>query len=302
MGLHSQDYVSIVELVIYIPALIAAIVVTARHGFHRASGWIYTIVLCTVRIAGAICQLLTHTDHSDGLLTATLIIDSIGISPLLLATLGILSRFVDFVHAKGVQLFSVKQFRFVQLLITLGLILSIAGGTSGSTNSNGTVTVAGTSKAGIILYIVGFAGITYFFLLSSSYRSGVPRQERHSPIAVAIAWPFILIRLIYSALAVFVNNDIFSVVGGKVSVRAAMAVIEEFLVVFDYLILGFMLHKLQPEEQGELANRAWKDRRGKKRGNSRENRRGSSRENRSGNSRRNSRDNSRESRRESRGQ
>lgn len=92
MGLHSQDYVSIVELVIYIPALIAAIVVTARHGFHRASGWIYTIVLCTVRIAGAICQLLTHTDHSDGLLTATLIIDSIGISPLLLATLGILSR------------------------------------------------------------------------------------------------------------------------------------------------------------------------------------------------------------------
>lgn len=129
----------------------------------------------------------------------------------------------------------------------------------------------------------------------------MPLQERHSPIAVAIAWPFILVRLIYSALAVFVNNDTFSVVGGKVSVRAAMAVIEEFLVVFDYLILGLMLHKLQPEEQGELANRAWKDRRGKRRGNSRENRRGNSRENRGGNSRRNSRENSRESRRENRG-
>lgn len=164
------------------------------------------------------------------------------------------------------------------------------------------MTVSGTSKAGIILYIVGFAGITYFFLLSSSYRSGVPRQERRSPIAVAIAWPFILIRLIYSALAVFVNNDTFSVVGGKVSVRAAMAVIEELLVVFDYLILGFMLHKLQPEQQGELANRAWKDRRGKRRRNSRENRRDNSREIGRGNSRGNSRENSRENRRESRGE
>lgn len=92
MGLVSQDYVSIVELIIYIPALIAAIIVTARHGFHRASGWIYTVVLCAVRIAGAICQLLTHTDHSEGLLTASIVIDSIGISPLLLATLGVLSR------------------------------------------------------------------------------------------------------------------------------------------------------------------------------------------------------------------
>ncbi|EHK22139.1 uncharacterized protein TRIVIDRAFT_221423 [Trichoderma virens Gv29-8] len=259
MVLGPQGYVSIVELIVYIPALVTAIIVTSRHGFHRASGWIYTVILCVVRIAGAICQLLSYTDHSDGLLKATLIIDSIGLSPLLLATLGVLSRFADFVNAKGTQIFGMKQFRLVQLLITLGLILSIAGGSDGSTDSDGNVTISGTSKAAIILLIVGFAGITYFFLLSSGYKTAAPRQERHSLVAVGIAWPLILVRLAYSALAIFVHNHTFSVVGGSVAVHAGMAVVEEFLVVLDYLILGFMLHKLEPEEQGELANRAWKN-------------------------------------------
>lgn len=92
MALGPPGYVSIVEIIVYLPAFIAGVVVTSRHGVHRASGWIYTLILCTIRIAGAVCQLLTYHDTSEGLLKATLIIDSIGISPLLLATLGILSR------------------------------------------------------------------------------------------------------------------------------------------------------------------------------------------------------------------
>jgi hypothetical protein len=92
MTLSAGGYVSIAELIVYIPALIAALVVTSRHGLHRASGWIYTIILCGVRIGGAVCQLLTYHDSSTGLLKAVIIMDSIGISPLLLATLGILSR------------------------------------------------------------------------------------------------------------------------------------------------------------------------------------------------------------------
>ena len=92
MSIGPEGYISIVEIIVYVPALIAAFVVCFRHGVHRASGWIYALVLCVVRIAGAVCQLLTYSNHSDGLLKATLIIDSIGISPLLLATLGVLSR------------------------------------------------------------------------------------------------------------------------------------------------------------------------------------------------------------------
>lgn len=92
MAFDPASIVSIVEVIIYVPALLAAISICFRHGMHRASGWIYIVILCIVRIAGAICQLLTYKDHSQGLLQAMVIIDSIGISPLLLATLGIISR------------------------------------------------------------------------------------------------------------------------------------------------------------------------------------------------------------------
>ncbi|KAI0967309.1 hypothetical protein F4678DRAFT_465560 [Xylaria arbuscula] len=261
MAIGAEGYVSIVELIIYIPALIAAIMVCSRHGVHRASGWVYSVILCVVRIAGAVCQLLTYNNQSEGLLKATIIIDSIGISPLLLATLGVVSRFVDWINSRGEELFSTKQFRFVQLFITLGLILSIAGGSGGSSSEDNQVMVSDTSKAAIALYIIGFAGLTYFLLISSGYRNTVPTQERRSPIAVAIAWPFILTRLVYSVLAVTLHNSTFSIVGGSVGVRVALAVVEEFLVITDYLILGFSLRKLEPEQQGALANRAWKERR-----------------------------------------
>jgi hypothetical protein len=92
LTMHSRDIVAIIELLFYLPTVILAIITCFRHGFHRSSGWIYTLILCQVRIAGAICQFLSHSNHSSGLIQATIIIDSIGLSPLLLATLGMLSR------------------------------------------------------------------------------------------------------------------------------------------------------------------------------------------------------------------
>src|ERR1700759_4535689 len=92
MTFDSRGWVSVVELVVFIPSLIVSLIICSRHGFHRSSGWIYTLILCIVRIAGAISQLLTYHDTSTSLLKTTLIIDSIGLSPLLLATLGMLSR------------------------------------------------------------------------------------------------------------------------------------------------------------------------------------------------------------------
>jgi hypothetical protein len=90
--MHDREIVSIIELAFYIPTVFAAVATCVRHGFHRRNGWVFTLILCIVRIVGAICQICSEHDESDGLITATIIIDSIGLSPLLLATLGMLSR------------------------------------------------------------------------------------------------------------------------------------------------------------------------------------------------------------------
>ncbi|KAF2119624.1 hypothetical protein BDV96DRAFT_540673 [Lophiotrema nucula] len=266
MTLHAREWVSVVELIFYIPTSIVALWICSRHGFRRSSGWIYTLLLCIIRIAGAICELSSWNNPSNtSLMHATIIIDSIGLSPLLLATLGMLSRFVDFINASSSHpTLSTKHFRLIQILITVGLILSIAGGSSNSTNSDGQLKVSTTSRVGIVLYIVAFVALVLVFFLSVLHSSIIPHNERRVPLAVLFALPFILVRLVYSACSVFLHNHLFNIINGSVVVLVVMAVLEEFIVVVVYLILGFFVDKLDKSNQGPIASREWKNKRGKK--------------------------------------
>lgn len=90
--MHGRDIVAVVELIFYIPTAFLAAFVCFKHGFARASGFLFTLILCIVRIAGAICQLVSRTDHSTGLFEAIVIFDALGLSQLLMATLGMLNR------------------------------------------------------------------------------------------------------------------------------------------------------------------------------------------------------------------
>jgi len=62
----------------------------------RYGSWNYTFTLCLVRVVGAVCQLLMLTNDSTKLLEAVLILQHIGLAPLLLSTLGMLSRLCVF--------------------------------------------------------------------------------------------------------------------------------------------------------------------------------------------------------------
>jgi len=163
-------------------------------------------------------------------------------------------------------MFTMKHFRVIQLLVTIGLILSIAGGTSGNAQPNGTVSVGTTSRVGIILYMVAFAAMVFVYAASLSRSYAVPAKERRIPMAVLIALPFILVRLIYSACCVFLHSHLFNIFSGSVAVYVFMAVIEEFVVVALYVALGFFVEKLAPDSQGPIAGREWKNKKGRGRG------------------------------------
>src|SRR3569833_587359 len=60
MQLTASGDISIVEIVVYLPLLVAAVAVCLRHGFKKAEGWIFLVAVC--------------------------------VSPLLLATIGVLAR------------------------------------------------------------------------------------------------------------------------------------------------------------------------------------------------------------------
>ena len=96
----------------------------------------------------------------------------------------------------------------------------------------------------------------------------VPQVERRVAFGVLCAAPFLLVRLAYTVLAVFLHDYDFNIIDGSVTIYVVMRVLEEFIVVFIYIFLGYHLDTLTAEQSGPIATRAWKDRgrRGGRRG------------------------------------
>ena len=140
--------------------------------------------------------------------------------------------------------------------------MSIVGGTKGSTEPNGAINVATSSKVGIALYIVAFVAITVVCFASSLQVSNVSLKESRVPLAVVVALPFIAVRLLYTILTVTFHDHLFNPVNGDVLVLTIMAVMEEFVVVCIYVLLGFSVDVLSDMEQGLHVSRAWKNRKG----------------------------------------
>lgn len=151
--------------------------------------------------------------------------------------------------------FNTKLFRILQLLIGIGLILGIIGVTSaGSQTADGTFTPSTISKAGVVLYIGNFAAITIISILLLRNVSALPDPERPLLVYIPVALLAIAVRLLYSALCIFVHNSTFSLFGGNIVADVLMAIVEEFFVVVITLVLGFKLGRTNPPMEGEIIN------------------------------------------------
>ena len=147
-------------------------------------------------------------------------------------------------------------FRAVQLVITIGLILSIVGGTN-SISSTGAYKTQTTSKAGVVLFIIAYVALVLITALTTLNLSSAEAGEKRLDFAIILALPFILVRLAYSALAVFSHHHEFKVVGGSVAIQAIMSVLMEFIVVFIYLLIGLKTEAKPVARQGPISTRPW---------------------------------------------
>ena len=167
---------------------------------------------------------------------------------------------MDTINLNTTSALHMLQFRGTQIIITLGLILSIVGGTS-SVSPSGTFTVQTTSKAGVLLYVAAFVAlaVTTVLVIPKFAGSGAHTGgERYLAFAVIVALPFIAVRIVYSLLAVFLHDHDFSLIDGSVPIWVAMAVAEEFLVVIFYLAVGWKAEALPATKRGPLTSRPWK--------------------------------------------
>ncbi|KPM42693.1 hypothetical protein AK830_g3893 [Neonectria ditissima] len=245
------DGIAIWQLVYYIAALGGSVWVSARHGFSKSTGWIFLVIFSIIRIVGCSAQIATVTVDSDTPWTIAAITGFLGLSPLLLASLGIVSRVCYSIIKTPWNLeFSFCVVKTVQVPAAVALILCIVGGVSADTPAE--IGDQSTTQAGVILFLIVLVLIVLLTVGAAVGRNTTGRGEGRLLGAVAVSLPMLLIRIIYSFLVVFSKDSHFSMASGSTSsilTDLFMARIEEMLVILVYLWAG-ITQEAVPENDG----------------------------------------------------
>ncbi|CAM1504841.1 Fc.00g024320.m01.CDS01 [Cosmosporella sp. VM-42] len=254
------DGLAIWELIFYVPALVGGIWVCTRHGFAKASGWIFLAIFSAIRIVSCSAQIATIASTSDTPITIATITGFLGLSPLLLAALGILARvYYTILEMPWSTVFSLVVLKAVQTPAAVALILCIVGAVSADTPAD--IANEGTVKAGVILFLIVLILLGLLAAGAAVVRHMTQRRgEGKLLAAVVTSLPFLLIRLIHSLLLIFSSS--FQASAAKSSTSSVltelfMAKIEEMIVVSLFLWAG-ITHTAVPKN-GDGTKRSKKE-------------------------------------------
>ncbi|KAJ5943797.1 hypothetical protein N7516_003965 [Penicillium verrucosum] len=240
MAIDYRHGISILETIVYSPTLFLALWMAFHHGFGKSSGWFFFILFCLARIVGSGCYLATINYPSNvNLYIAWAVCTSLGLSPLILACVGLLSRANDSIMRKTAKPLPQIIFRVIGIISLVAVILSIVGATTNSNIGQGLVTTE--SKVGLVLYLVTWIGVFGLFLLFLQRNQSIEDGEHRLLLAVGISLPLILVRLVYSFIYSFGHKSEFNMVSGNVTIQLVMSVLEEIVVVFVCLGIGLTL-------------------------------------------------------------
>lgn len=254
--LSELNKISIAEIVVYVPSLAVAIVLVRKHGFKRSAGWLYLVIFSVIRILGAVLDLATINDPSNiSLLTGSNTLQSIGLSPLILINLGLLTRVLTSIRHTRSTFITPKHLRLVQIVVMVGLVLGIVGGTqlggvisNAIATGNPNYTMPVESVAGLALMIAGFGILVIASAVTATQLGAAPPGEKRVLAAVGLAAPFVLVRLIFSAMGTFSNNLNFRPFVGTAhytSLLIGMSVVMEMCAVAILEAMGLTLQKEQ---------------------------------------------------------
>jgi hypothetical protein len=261
MTLDYRSGLSVGEICIYSPAVLVGVYLAVRPGFGRNWGWFYLVLFCLARIIGPAMQLSTlHGPPKASLYEGYAILNNVAISPLQLLILGTLSRLLDSIHKTYNTFLKVWMLYIIYAAVVLGLILGIVGGIdAGNSFEQGNASgqhlfhPGSLNKAGSIILITCYVAIVAITALISIFKSHIERDENRLYLAVVLALPFLLVRLVYTGFSTFSYNPKFNILDGNTTIFICMALIEELIIIIIFEVAGLMLRR---QVEGEHLERA----------------------------------------------
>ncbi|KAF6235122.1 hypothetical protein HO173_006749 [Letharia columbiana] len=246
MTITYRDGVAILQVVAFVPTLAFGIILAMRHGFAKSSGWVLLISFSICRLVGAICQLIAISHPSTGVYTAAIVCISIGLSPLTLICLGLLTRVNNFIPRPIPR----PVFQGISIFSLAGMSLGVYGGIKASESKTPFV-LNPESKTAVALFTTVFVVVLIVFVVLMAQIVYVEPGERRLLYAVAMASPLIAVRLTYGLIVDFAQNKHFSYFYGSVTIYLFMAVVPEIIACAIYIITGVTLRKLPKDDTGK---------------------------------------------------
>ncbi|KAL2859188.1 hypothetical protein BJX68DRAFT_261633 [Aspergillus pseudodeflectus] len=229
-----RDGIAILQLIIFPLILVAALFIWNRTGWRAGSKiWRYGVTLSLIRIAGSISSLVTIDHNSHDAEVAVAVCELIGLAPLLLTYVGVL-RQID-----TDQRLPPRFLNIVTIVCFVGLILGIAGVSTADDSDDGTYhpgTMVKVSMALFIATFVVFALMAGWLRLQLQYSLGAFQKKLF--LAVALSCPFLVVRLVYSAISDYADNSSFTVLTGNPTIYLCMSVLEEIVAMALTMALG----------------------------------------------------------------
>ncbi|KAI9640350.1 hypothetical protein NHQ30_011095 [Ciborinia camelliae] len=250
---------TVVLLIVYIILFQPAIYILFKHGRSGILGWISIQVFCLIRVVGSAITLHEEAIHSTS--KWSILVNSIGLSPLLLGSMGILHE----AHSARLHLRPTRAKRVEYILIilyhslvslALGLLII---GTISLINNNLTSGKKTLAKCGLSILLLCFAilvGVTVanHSTTKKEKNAGAYREGTTLLWGVTAALPFVGIRVFYAAAVLShmlsgTSNGFTRSEGAKV----LLGEIPELLVIVVLVGVGFVTRDIVRErmEGGE---------------------------------------------------
>ncbi|OAL35837.1 hypothetical protein AYO20_04987 [Fonsecaea nubica] len=256
MGVSAFEILDILELIYFTPALIASAYIVYKHGHHKRLGWRFLVMICLFRLIGAITSLIDVKHPSSGLTITYDVMTSFGLSAILSTALALLDRVEDSMAPHGLPH---RVFQLLHLPSLVGLILSVVASTNLFSDSQSNVSDGFTElKAAVCLFLVvlvaDFLITGHCFLKIGHVQPG----ERGLLFAVALALPFMAVRMAFSLLCVFANNpkwfSSWSLEWSAILVHGILGVLMEAIIVTIFIVAGFTTKPavLPPAHEGKV--------------------------------------------------
>ncbi|CAG8153467.1 unnamed protein product [Penicillium salamii] len=224
------------ELAIYIALAIPILYLLAKHGRQGLLGWLFLFIFSSLRIVGSALGLKSSSPTAS-------IISSVGLSPLLLATSGILHE-ARFYRVAGLdQKLEWALALFYHIFVVGGVALTAAGSAKLQSHEEPVEKAEKLVKAGIgiltVCWVALVAGTVASFI-APVRKSALGRAGTMLLSTVSFALVFIGIRVFYSLVYLCTQNPSLNPTTGSLAVRVILGFLSELIAVLAFLVVGLM--------------------------------------------------------------